>query len=56
MAQDRSTKDKQMAARLKAIGDERLTGRCAICGATIKNGASTYSHYSAHSYGAELKK
>lgn len=50
--QDKSAKDKQMAARLKAAGDERWTGKCCICGATIKNGAATQNHYSAHARGA----
>ena len=36
--QDKSAKDKQMAARLKAEGNERWTGRCAICRAIIRNG------------------
>lgn len=47
----RSTKDKEMAAYLKRIGDERTTGRCAICGKTITNNG-TYAHYSAHARGA----
>lgn len=49
---NRSAKDKQMAAHLKAIGDERKTGRCVICGKTITN-AGAYNHYSAHSRGAD---
>jgi hypothetical protein len=49
---DKSAKDKQMAARLKAEGDERHTGRCVICGAIIKNGTYTFNHYSAHARGA----
>lgn len=31
MAADRSTKDKQMAAHLRAGGVTRRTGRCAAC-------------------------
>lgn len=50
---NRSTKDKQMAARLKAEGVERWTGICCICYATIKNGVATYNHYCAHAFGAE---
>lgn len=55
MAQDRSTKDKEMAARLKkdAALCERWTGRCAICRATIRNGSATFNHYLAHSRGAD---
>jgi hypothetical protein len=52
MAQDNSSKDKEMAARLKRIGDERHTGKCAICYKTISNGAGTYNHYSQHARGA----
>lgn len=48
---DRSAKDKQMAARLKAAGEERETGRCAVCYAIIRN-VATYAHYSAHARGA----
>jgi len=49
-----TNKDKEMAARLKKDPQlcERWTGRCAICGATIRNGAATYNHYAAHSRGA----
>lgn len=49
-----TNKDKEMAARLKKDPQlcERWTGRCAICGATIRNGAATYNHYAAHARGA----
>ena len=55
MAQNRETKDKEMAARLKKDPQlcERFTGRCVICGAIIKNGIATYNHYAAHSRGSE---
>lgn len=54
MAQDRSTKDKEMAARLKKDPSmcERFVGRCAICGKIIRNGTATFNHYLAHSHGA----
>ena len=49
----RSSKDKEMAARLRAEGDERWTGRCAICYRIITNGAPTFNHYAAHARGAD---
>jgi hypothetical protein len=49
--QNRSAKDKEMAARLKREGDERWTGRCPICYALIRC-ALMYQHISAHSRGA----
>jgi len=49
----RSAKDKQMAARLKAEGDERTAGRCCICYRPIGNGASAEKHYAAHARGFE---
>lgn len=54
MAQNRETKDKEMAARLKndPAMCERFTGRCAICYSIIRNGVSTYNHYAAHARGA----
>lgn len=33
-----NTKDKEMAARLKRMGDERTTQRCPICYRVIPNG------------------
>ena len=51
MAAKSSNKDKQMAAHLKAIGDERRTGICVICGRIVAN-ANTYAHISAHARGA----
>ena len=55
MAQNQSTKDKEMAARLKkdAALCERWTGRCVICGAIVRNGVPTFNHYLAHSRGAD---
>lgn len=50
--QANSAKDKQMAARLKAEGVERTTGRCAICYKLIANGAATYTHYCRHAWGS----
>lgn len=49
----RSTKDKEMASRLKKDSNlcERWVGRCCICYAIIRNTA-TYAHYSAHTRGA----
>lgn len=47
---DRSTKDKQMAAYLKAHGIVRGTGRCCICYAVIPNGIGAFNH-SAHARG-----
>jgi hypothetical protein len=49
---DRSAKDKQMAARLKAEGDDRHIGRCCICYRIISNGAACENHYGAHARGA----
>jgi hypothetical protein len=48
-----SNKDKAMASRLKAEGNERLTGRCVICGKIIRNGSAIVNHITAHAYGAE---
>lgn len=50
---DRSAKDKQMAARLKDAGDERHTGRCCICYRIISNGAACEGHYALHARGAD---
>lgn len=49
---DRSAKDKQMAARLKAAGDERWTGVCPVCYSTIRN-SQMFAHISLHARGAE---
>jgi len=53
--QSRSAKDKEMASRLKKDPQlcERWVGRCAICGATIRNGKATFDHYAAHARGSE---
>lgn len=53
--QSKSTKDKEMAARLKNDPAlcERWTGRCAICGAIIRNGMATMRHYDQHARGYE---
>jgi hypothetical protein len=48
---NRSAKDKQMAARLKREGVERNTGRCAICYRPIGNGKAAEQHYAAHARG-----
>lgn len=59
-ANDRSTKDKEMAAVLKARKIERRTGRCCICYSEIGNdtfgGRSVFNHYSQHARGYEEKK
>lgn len=49
--QNRSAKDKEMAARLKREGNERWTGRCVICRAIIRNGKETHAHYAQHARG-----
>ncbi len=48
---DRSTKDKQMAARLKAEGVERWEGRCHVCYAIVRNSAML-GRISQHAYGS----
>lgn len=42
----RSQRDKERAARLKRLGDERTTGRCAVCYriVTIESRKSRYTH------------
>ncbi len=49
---NRSSKDKEMAARLKKEGVERWTGRCCVCYRIISNDKA-YAHYSAHARGAD---
>ena len=56
MAQNRSTKDKQMAARLKAEGVTRHTGICCICYRPIGNDGKAEAHYERHARGAEGEK
>ncbi len=50
---NRSSKDKEMAARLKKEGVERWTGRCCVCYRIISNGAACEAHYAAHARGAD---
>lgn len=49
---DRSTKDKQMASRLKADGVERWDGRCPICYKIVRN-AAMHGHITQHAYGGD---
>jgi hypothetical protein len=49
--QNRSQKDKEMAARLKDEGDERWTGVCCVCYRIISNGAPCEAHYARHARG-----
>ncbi len=45
-----TNKDKQMAATLKAKGEERTHGICCICYKLISN-AGAYNHYCQHAWG-----
>jgi hypothetical protein len=49
----RSTKDKQMASRLRAEGVTRTGGVCCICYRPIGNDRSAEAHYGAHARGAD---
>lgn len=53
MAGDR-TKDQEMAQRLKAIGEERRSGRCCICYQIVPL-THTYIHLTAHCQGPRRK-
>lgn len=46
---ERSTKNKAMAAYLKAKGINRDSGRCVICNKIIRN-IDTLNHYRSHSF------
>ena len=51
--QARSSKDKEMAARLRAEGVTRTGGICCICYRPIGNDAKAEGHYGAHARGAD---
>jgi hypothetical protein len=53
MANQRSQKDKEMAARLKDEGDDRHGGICCICYRPISNGPAAEAHYGAHARGSD---
>lgn len=49
----RSSKDKEMASRLRSEGVTRHGGVCCICYRPIGNDRSAEAHYGAHARGAE---
>lgn len=56
----RSESDKRMSAYLKDIGEERTSGRCAVCYRFIPNdtkgGSGAFNHYPAQCINARTGK